>query len=227
MAYLHRFFLLAKRYRVRVHAFCLMGNHVHFVLEPQRRWSISFLMRDLQSYHSRALHTRCGWDGHSWKHHFGAKRIETADYYRAVMWYVESNPVTAKRIDKAERYFYSSARAHVEKQDIVLEHRGMKVAVNLYWKRWEKEFSGLDWATFLQSPQGAADQARIEEVAAAARFQSTGNRDGANQRDGEKQGQPLWQRLSKQMSRLSERERRQIEKRLHVSAADGDLKRIL
>jgi putative transposase len=164
-SYLKRFFLLVKRYRIRVHAFCIMQNHVHFVLEPLRRWGISFLMRDLQSYYSRSLHASLGLDGHSWKHHFGAKWIDSSEYYRAVLWYVEANPVSAGLITDATTYFYSSAKAHALGSDFMLEHRGHQIQIKLYWNRWRAEFSDLDWAAFLKSPQGAADEARIREVA--------------------------------------------------------------
>jgi hypothetical protein len=141
-----------------------MGNHVHFVLEPRRRWSISFLMRDLQSYHSRCIHASRGIDGHSWKHHFGAKLIDSGEYYRAVIRYIELNPIGSGRFNKPDQYFYSSAKAHIQGNDIVLEHLGFKVGIQLYWKRWQQEIGELNWASYLSSPDQASLDTRIAEV---------------------------------------------------------------
>lgn len=161
--YIFRLFLLAKRYKVRVHAFCLMGNHVHFILEPRLKWGISLLMRDLQSYHSRWIHRLGGTDGHSWKHHFGAKILDR-DHYRTALWYVEFNPVRARISERAEYYLFSSAAAHCESRNLVLEHRKRFVVLDLYFDRWRAEFAGTNWSEWLRDPGAASLKERVDAV---------------------------------------------------------------
>ena len=157
---------LARRYRVRVHAFCLMSNHVHFVLEPLRKWGISQLMQHLQSQFARGVHQAMGVDGHMWRNHFHCKHIKTARQYRNTILYVEQNPTAAGIAKKAHLYEYSSAPAHCANQAIyTLRHHHHQAQVKLYLTRWRKEFPTFpDWPNWLRAPRDAAHQAEIAEI---------------------------------------------------------------
>ncbi len=160
---------LARRYRVRIHAFCLMSNHIHFLLEPLERWGISKLMQHLQSYYARAVHHSLGIDGHLWRNHFHAKHIKTASQYRATLLYIEQNPAAAGIARRAHRYDYSSAPAHCADQPLVhLQHRHRRVSLRLHLDRWRNEFPApRDWPAWLRSPrepQHVEELAEIERV---------------------------------------------------------------
>lgn len=163
--YIFRLFQMAKRYKVRVHAYCLMENHVHFILEPLLKWGISNLMRDLQSYHSRWIHALGRTDGHSWKHHFGAKLLDR-DHYRTALWYIEYNPVRAGMTQRAEDYPFSSAAAHCADRNLTLRARNRQFETGLYLDRWRTEFPAGRWSAWLRSPAEAALAQRIREVEA-------------------------------------------------------------
>ncbi len=136
--YLQRFDLLARRYDVRIHAFCIMSNHIHFVLEPTRRGGgISSLMQHLQSYHARWIHRALDRDGHLWKNRFRAKRVTSPAHYRALLLYVERNPVEAGLVRRAERYAYSSAAAHSAGRTAHRLQHGSQIAlIHLHLDRW-------------------------------------------------------------------------------------------
>ena len=166
ISYLDHFDRLARRYRVRVHAFCLMSNHVHFVLEPLIKWGISHLMQHLQSHYARQIHQSLGLTGHLWRNHFCCKHITSASHYRSTILYVEQNPTAAGLCGKAHGYDYSSAPAHTANSAYHgLKHAHHACDVRLYLTRWRKEFpSYRDWANWLRSPRDAAHQAELEEV---------------------------------------------------------------
>ena len=141
LSYLNRLNLLARRYKVRIHAFCLMSNHVHFILEPTRKRGISNLMRDLQSQHAREVLLARQSDGHLWKHHYGALALGPA-HYRAALRYVEENPVRAGVARRPEDYPYSSAAAHCAHAAQAQIHlRKGSAHVDLYLKRWQAELA--------------------------------------------------------------------------------------
>jgi REP element-mobilizing transposase RayT len=48
----------AERYAVKVHGWCLLHHHGHWVFEASNEESISNLMRDMQSQFSRYLNTK-------------------------------------------------------------------------------------------------------------------------------------------------------------------------
>ena len=166
VSYLDHFDRLARRYRVRVHAFCLMSNHVHFVLEPLIQWGISHLMQHLQSHYARRIHQALGITGHLWHNHFHCKPIKSASQYRATMLYVEQNPTSAGLAKRAHLYEYSSAPAHAANQTHhCLRHHHLKCEVRLYLTRWRKEFPDYaNWANWLRSPRDAAHQAELAEI---------------------------------------------------------------
>ena len=173
IAYLDRFDRLARRYRVRVHAFCLMSNHVHFILEPLRKWGISQLMQHLQSHYARGVHQAMGVTGHLWRNHFSCRPIPSSRQYRAALLYVEQAPTMAGVVKKAHIYEYSSAPAHCANQPIhTLRHRHRQANVKLYLTRWHKEFPHIeDWPTQLRAPRDAAETADIERILGTDRLQ--------------------------------------------------------
>ena len=166
ISYLDHFDRLARRYRVRVHAFCLMSNHVHFVLEPLIKWGISHLMQHLQSHYARQIHQSLGLTGHLWRNHFHAKPIKSASQYRATLLYVEQNPTAAGIAKRAHLYDYSSAHAHAANLSYhQLNHHHHQCNVRLYLTRWRKEFPDhQNWTQWLTSPRDAAHQAELAEI---------------------------------------------------------------
>jgi len=173
--YLDRLDTLARRYKVRIHAFCLMSNHVHFLFEPQRKRGISRLMQHLQSYHARYMNGLRHTDGHLWRHHFHAKHIASPGQYRATLLYIEQNPVAAGLCQKAHLYAYSSAIAHCENQPIyTVKRHQYEAQVRLYLDRWRKEFNipatgATNWATWLRSPREASQEQDLAELIREAR----------------------------------------------------------
>ncbi len=159
--YLDRLDTLARRYKVRIHSFCLMDTHVHFMFEPQRKGAISRLMQHLQSYHARFINGLRHTDGHLWRNHFHAKLIASSAQYQATLLYIENNPVEARICKKAHLYAFSSAIAHTANQPIyTLARHEHQAQVKLYLPRWHQEFSlpqegPTDWPTWLRSPRDA------------------------------------------------------------------------
>lgn len=157
ITYLQRFSLLAKRYSIRVHALCLMSNHVHFLLETTRTDGISRFMQQLQAYHSRWIHGTQQRDGHLWKNRFGVKRIKSPRHYRTAMLYVERNPLAAGFVRQPHEYAYSTAAAHVANSPTAtIGYGDLQATIDLYLPRWQLECDPLTWKHWLQNPKSAA-----------------------------------------------------------------------
>ena len=154
--YLDKLDVFARRYKVRIHCFCLMSNHVHFMLEPLRKGAISKLMQHLQSQYARHVHRRLNTQGHLWHHHFHAKLIRSETQYRETLLYIERNPTAAKLEKKAHLYDFSSAKAHTANQPLLtVTHKKFKATIKLYLVRWQKAFADKDelinWPAWLDS----------------------------------------------------------------------------
>jgi putative transposase len=109
--YLRRLVHAGERYGLELWAYCLMTNHVHLVVRPDRHDSLARTIGQVHGGHARSLHRERGWDGHLWSNRYFSAALGPDRVWAAVR-YVERNPVRAGLVDRAEAYPWSSARAH-------------------------------------------------------------------------------------------------------------------
>jgi len=92
----------------RVLAYCLMPNHVHFVMVPAQEDGLRAAMADAHRRYTRAVNARQGWRGHLWQERFYSVVMEEP-HLRAAIPYVERNPVRAALCDAVHEWPWSSA----------------------------------------------------------------------------------------------------------------------
>jgi len=92
-------------------AYCLMGNHYHFVLGT-RQANLSAMMRQINGVYSQAYNRRHGKVGHVFQGRFKAILIDRDNYLLEVCRYVDLNPVRAGMVEHAGDWPWSSYRAH-------------------------------------------------------------------------------------------------------------------
>ena len=95
---------LPERYGIAVHAYTLMPNHFHLLLES-RSAKISVAMAYLQSRYSYWLNQRYDWDGPLYRGRFRNRVVEIEEYWRHLFAYLHLNPVRghlAPTADKAD-----------------------------------------------------------------------------------------------------------------------------
>ena len=93
-------------------AYCLMGNHYHFVLHT-RQPNLSRLMRHINGVYTQAFNRRHRKVGHLFQGRFKAILVDRDAYLLEVCRYVERNPVAAKIVKKPHTWLWSSCRAHL------------------------------------------------------------------------------------------------------------------
>ena len=100
---------------MRVLAYCLMPNHVHFVLWPHSDGDISRWLHWLFTCHVVRYNKIRGTTGRVWQGRFKAFPIEQDRHLLAVLRYVERNPVRASLVPSAIDWEWSSvARGAVD-----------------------------------------------------------------------------------------------------------------
>jgi putative transposase len=105
--------LLARVVRLddlRVHAYCLMTNHVHLVAETPRG-NLAAAMHRLLSHYARVFNADDGRRGHLFQERYGTTLVETEEQFLSAARYVVRNPVRAGLCDHPARYRWSSYRA--------------------------------------------------------------------------------------------------------------------
>lgn len=97
---------------VRIEAYCLMTNHVHFVAVPDGDDSLSVWLRRLHGRYSQYFNARTRRSGHLWQGRFYSC-VLSPGHLQIALRYVEQNPVRAHMVAEAADYRWSSSRAHL------------------------------------------------------------------------------------------------------------------
>lgn len=87
------------RFDAQVLAYCLMGNHYHFVLHT-RQANLSLLMRHVNGVYTQAFNRRHAKVGHLLQGRFKAILVDRDAYLLEVCRYVELNPVRAGMVSE-------------------------------------------------------------------------------------------------------------------------------
>lgn len=96
-------------------AYCLMGNHYHFVLRT-RQANLSRLMRQINGEYTRTFNRRHAVTGHVFQGRFHAVIVDRDSYLVEVCRYVELNPIRAGLVDAVIDWPWCSYRSHIGTQ---------------------------------------------------------------------------------------------------------------
>lgn len=110
----HRFLAVlgrvVSRFHLLLHAYCLMDNHFHLVVETPDA-NLSTAMRQLNGVYTQAFNRHHDRVGHVLQGRFKAIIVDRENYLLELCRYVVLNPVRAKITRKADTYPWSSFQA--------------------------------------------------------------------------------------------------------------------
>ena len=104
--------VIHERFGIIVHAFCLMTNHFHLLLEcPQAQ--LSEAMHLHSSVFVRHVNDRAGRDGPLFKDRFYAKPVRSDEYTCRLVTYIHRNPLAIVAADRLVDFRWSSLRSYL------------------------------------------------------------------------------------------------------------------
>ncbi len=110
-----RFLLLLQqgleRYGHRIHAFCLMDNHVHLLIQVGAI-PLSKIIQNVGFRYTRFINHRHKRLGHLFQGRFKSILVDADSYLLELARYIHLNPVRAGLCDRAEAYEWSSYGAY-------------------------------------------------------------------------------------------------------------------
>jgi REP-associated tyrosine transposase len=112
-AYLERLAKYRERYGYNVHAYCLMPNHVHLLLESSDQ-PLAKLMQGLQQSYSQYFNISHRKVGHVFQGRYKAIICAEDEYLVELVRYIHLNPVRAGMVKAPERYRYSGHQAYLQ-----------------------------------------------------------------------------------------------------------------
>lgn len=104
-----------QRYGTKFWAYCLMANHVHYIVVPENQQSLAMTFNQTHMRYSQYMNRKHKRRGHLWQGRFYSCVLDDEHLYTAVR-YIERNPVRAGIVQRSEEYAWSSASSHILKE---------------------------------------------------------------------------------------------------------------
>ena len=103
-----------KRFGHRVHGFCLMGNHVHLLIQVADV-PLSQVMQNLSFRYTGWINRRHRRTGHLFQGRFKSILVQNDAYLMQLSCYIHRNPLRAGLVDRLADYRWSSYRSYAYK----------------------------------------------------------------------------------------------------------------
>ena len=100
-----------EKYPMRILSYCIMPNHWHFIMQPEKENDLSIFIRWLTQTHTQrwlAYREMIG-QGHLYQGRYKSFPIQEDEHFLNVCRYVERNALRAKLVQKAEDWRWGSA----------------------------------------------------------------------------------------------------------------------
>lgn len=101
-----------EKYGFKIHAFCLMTNHYHLLLETENE-HISKIMKQIDEFYTRYFNVKYHRDGALFRGRYKSCEVQEDAYFLQTSRYISLNPVKAGMVEKPEQYKWSSFRTFI------------------------------------------------------------------------------------------------------------------
>ena len=95
----------------KLHAFCLMSNHIHLLIEPADE-PLEIIFKRIGSRYAVWYNRKYQRAGHLFQDRFRSENVETDQYYMTVLRYILQNPMKAGMESRPGNYRWSSYLAY-------------------------------------------------------------------------------------------------------------------
>jgi putative transposase len=143
-------------------AYCLMPNHFHLVVQPEKADNLHRGMQWLMTSHVRRQHALDRGSGHIWQGRYKSFLIEQDSHLLVVLRYVEGNPLRAGLVSSAIDWPWSSHLQRVGAARAIFV-KDLPIEYPTPWTSYvnrpfsEGELAGLHQSVARQSPYGNPD----------------------------------------------------------------------
>jgi len=101
-----------ERYGAVIHAYCLLSNHYHLLLETPHG-NLSQIMRHINGAYTTYFNVKRKRAGHLFQGRFKAILVEAGEYALELSRYIHLNPVRAGMVTRPEEYRWSSYNSYI------------------------------------------------------------------------------------------------------------------
>jgi REP element-mobilizing transposase RayT len=98
----------SKRYLISCVAYCLLPNHFHFLLKPEKDNNLSQFMNSVFGSYTQAINKRLARQGPLFQGRFHAVLVDREEYLIHLARYIHLNPVMAKLTNTTQEWPFSN-----------------------------------------------------------------------------------------------------------------------
>ena len=102
----------ARQFKVALHAYVLMPNHLHLLVTPTDEAGLGKMMQWVGRYYVPYFNHKYQRTGTLWQGRFRATVIDSERYFMTCSRYIELNPVRAELVSDPAAYSWSSCAHH-------------------------------------------------------------------------------------------------------------------
>jgi len=151
--YLKRFALVAAEEQVEIHGYCVLDNHVHFLLVPLTDKALARLFLRVHTWWAMYFNAKTHRSGHLFQGRFHSCVLDETHYWTALR-YIETNPSNANITHDLAAFEHSSAAHHLAARTDPF--------FLLMMDAWRRRFTPASYREFLdESPR--EQQIRLEK----------------------------------------------------------------
>lgn len=136
-----------ERHPVKVLAWCIMPNHFHLLVSPERAEDLSRWMQWFMTSHVRRYHRFHKSSGHIWQGRYKSFIVQDDKHLLTVVRYIEGNPVRAQLVPSAKEWSWSSHLGRMDENNPKID----KMPINL----------PSEWTSFVDQPLTGGELDRI------------------------------------------------------------------
>lgn len=152
-----------ERYQAAVHAFCLMDNHYHLLLETPLG-NLPQIMRHINGAYTTYFNVKRARSGHLFQGRYKAILVEKDEYAKALSRYIHLNPVRAEMVASPEDYPWSSYNFYTGKEasptwlfrDFILGYFGARMSkAQTEYRKFVESLLGVEYESPLAGVTGS------------------------------------------------------------------------
>jgi len=114
----------ARQFKIAIHAYVLMPNHVHLLVSPSDSTGLGRMMQWVGRHYVPYFNVKYHRTGTLWQGRYKATVIESEQYFLLCSRYIESNPVRTGLVAVPEDYPWSSFAHHagIKADPLITDH---------------------------------------------------------------------------------------------------------
>lgn len=124
--------------RFKLYAYCLMGNHVHLLINAKED-PLEIIMRRLGAKYVYWYNAKYDRVGHLFQARAKSEPVEDDRYFLTVLRYIHMNPVKAGIVSQPEKFTWSSYREYFDGGRLVDSGLVMSMLDEEEFVRWHRE----------------------------------------------------------------------------------------